>query len=156
MAEFLHRSLTEEDTTALARELSKLAVAGDVILLEGQIGAGKSFLCRQFIRALLGPNEEVPSPTFTLVQTYDGPECEIWHCDLYRLTHADDVFELGLEDAFDDAVSLIEWPDRLGADIPVSALWLRFSLGDNEGERMISLSSQNEKWSRWIAEKSST
>jgi len=81
---------------------------------------------RGFIRAKLGRSEDVPSPTFTLVQTYQTPQEEIWHCDLYRLTHPDEALELGLDDAFETAICLIEWPDRLGDTAPGDALHLSF------------------------------
>ena len=120
---------TEADTAALGVRLACVAQAGDVILLSGPIGAGKSHLARAFIRARLGDNEEVPSPTFTLVQVYgdagNGPGTEIWHADLYRLTHPDEVWELGLDDAFARAICRVEWPDRLGAHAPPGALSLR-------------------------------
>jgi tRNA threonylcarbamoyladenosine biosynthesis protein TsaE len=116
---------TEADTAALGVRLAGLARPGDCILLEGPIGAGKSSLARAFIRARLGREEEVPSPTFTLVQTYDAGGVEIWHADLYRLTHPDEVWELGLEDAFQTGICLVEWPDRLGPHVPEGALRLR-------------------------------
>jgi tRNA threonylcarbamoyladenosine biosynthesis protein TsaE len=116
---------TEADTAALGVRLARLARAGDCILLEGPIGAGKSHLARSFIQARLGRLEEVPSPTFTLVQVYQAGEVEIWHADLYRLTHPDEVWELGLDDAFDHAITLVEWPDRLGQHLPDQALRLR-------------------------------
>jgi tRNA threonylcarbamoyladenosine biosynthesis protein TsaE len=116
---------TEADTAALGVRLAGMARPGDCILLEGPIGAGKSCLARAFIRARLGREEEVPSPTFTLVQTYDAGGAEIWHADLYRLTHPDEVWELGLDDAFQTAICLVEWPDRLGAHVPEGALRLR-------------------------------
>lgn len=125
---------TEADTTALGQRLAAVARPGDVILLEGPIGAGKSHLARAFIRARRGAAEEVPSPTFTLVQVYgDGPD-EIWHADLYRLTHPDEVWELGLDDAFARAICLVEWPDRLGAHQPEGALHLRLE-ASGEGRR---------------------
>jgi tRNA threonylcarbamoyl adenosine modification protein YjeE len=114
----------EADTTHLGQALAQLLGAGDCVLLEGNIGAGKSHLARALIRALRDPDEEVPSPTFTLVQTYPGAP-DIWHADLYRLTHPDEVHELGLEAAFDDAICLIEWPDRLGAYAPKNPIRLR-------------------------------
>jgi tRNA threonylcarbamoyladenosine biosynthesis protein TsaE len=114
-----------EATEALGARLAARARPGDVILLEGPIGAGKSCLARAFIRTRLGREEEVPSPTFTLVQVYEAEGVEIWHADLYRLTHPDEVWELGLDDAFSTAICLVEWPDRLGAHVPPDALHLK-------------------------------
>lgn len=125
-----------EATEALGKRLATLARAGDVILLEGPIGAGKSCLARAFIRARLGREEEVPSPTFTLVQVYEAEGVEIWHADLYRLSHPDEVWELGLDDAFLSAICLVEWPDRLGAHQPPGALRIRLEAA-GEGRRAI-------------------
>jgi tRNA threonylcarbamoyladenosine biosynthesis protein TsaE len=117
----------EADTTALAAQIAPLLQAGDTLLLEGDIGAGKSAFARALIRNRLGRMEDVPSPTFTLVQTYETPTVDIWHCDLYRLSHPDDALELGLDDAFENAICLVEWPDRLGAAAPENALKLTFT-----------------------------
>lgn len=114
-------------TTELATRMAPLLKIGDCILLQGAIGAGKTAFARALIRARLGRQEDVPSPTFTLVQTYDDPKGDIWHCDLYRLTHPDEALELGLIDALDSAICLIEWPDRLGSDQPKNAARLSFS-----------------------------
>ena len=119
-----------EATEALARRLAPRLRAGDVLLLEGQIGAGKTHFARALIHAL-GVAEDVPSPTFTLVQTYESPDFDIWHADLYRLSHPDEAVELGLTEAFETALCLVEWPEKLGKDTPESALTLRFSI---EGE----------------------
>ena len=127
---------TAAETEALGRRLAALARPGDAILLEGPIGAGKSCLARAFIRARLGEAEEVPSPTFTLVQVYDADGTEIWHADLYRLTHPDEVWELGLDQAFDAAICLVEWPDRLGSHAPPNALTLRLD-GMGEGRQAV-------------------
>lgn len=115
-----------EATEALAQRLALQMGAGDVILLEGEIGAGKTHFARALIHAL-GVREDVPSPTFTLVQTYEGPGFDIWHADLFRFTHPDEAVELGLLDAFETALCLVEWPQRLGMDRPKQALTLRFS-----------------------------
>lgn len=117
----------ELTNTALATRMAPLLQIGDCILLEGEIGAGKTAFARALIRARLGRQEDVPSPTFTLVQTYDDPAGDIWHCDLYRLTHPDEALELGLVEAFDTAICLIEWPDRLGSNQPGNAARLLFS-----------------------------
>ena len=123
-----HRSLPlETDTIAFATMLAPLLVPGDTLLLEGPIGAGKSAFARALIRARLDRMEDVPSPTFTLVQTYEHADGDIWHCDLYRLTHPDEALELGLDEAFATAICLIEWPDRLGSNAPDDALLLRFA-----------------------------
>ncbi len=121
----------EAATAALAGRIAPFLRAGDTLLLEGDIGAGKTTFARALIRARLGREEDVPSPTFTLVQTYEDPEAEIWHCDLYRLTSPDEILELGLDAAFDGGICLIEWPDRLCSAIPSGALRLTLSL---EGE----------------------
>ena len=131
---------SEEDTADLGRWLSTRLEAGDCLLLEGPIGAGKSHLARAFIRARLGRMEDVPSPTFTLVQTYQA-DVEIWHADLYRLSHPDDVAELGLEDAFPHAICLIEWPDRLGRLTPANAI--RIVLSPSGDGRLVTLTAPN-------------
>lgn len=122
---------TETDTANFAAKMADCLTPGDTLLLEGEIGAGKSAFARAVIRHLAGAEIEVPSPTFTLVQTYELPTAEVWHCDLYRLTHPDDVLELGLDEAFETAICLIEWPDRLGTDAPDGALTLQFAAQQN-------------------------
>ena len=113
-------------TDRLGAWLADRLRAGDCLLLSGPIGAGKSHLARALIRARLGRFEDVPSPTFTLVQTYQA-DVEIWHADLYRLSHPDEVLELGLDEAFSTAICLIEWPDRLGKLAPKNAVLVTLS-----------------------------
>lgn len=116
-------------TEALARHLAPLLRAGDLLLLAGDIGAGKTHFARALILARLAhagaAPEDVPSPTFTLVQCYQAGDLEIWHADLYRLGASDEIVELGLEAAFETALCLIEWPERLGPLVPPEALHLR-------------------------------
>ena len=102
----------ENATMALGAWLAPQLRAGDVVLLKGDLGAGKTTWARGFIRALIGA-VEVPSPTYTLVQTYTAPDFEVWHFDLYRLKQEQDVWELGIEDALYNGVCLIEWPERI-------------------------------------------
>jgi tRNA threonylcarbamoyladenosine biosynthesis protein TsaE len=109
-------------TAALAGRLAPLARVGDVVALSGALGSGKTTFARAFIAARAGRALEVPSPTFTLVQTYELPDGPIWHFDLYRLERPDDAVELGIDEAFAQAISLIEWPERLGALLPAERL----------------------------------
>ncbi|OUD09714.1 tRNA (adenosine(37)-N6)-threonylcarbamoyltransferase complex ATPase subunit type 1 TsaE [Marivivens niveibacter] len=120
---------TETDTVIFAQKIASILGAGETILLEGDIGAGKTAFSRAVIRARLGYEEDVPSPTFTLVQTYED-DPDIWHFDLYRLSHPDEAIELGIDEAFETAICLIEWPDRLGDLAPQDALVLKLSAGD--------------------------
>lgn len=121
-------------TTRLGAWFAHHADAGTVLLLSGPIGAGKTHFCRSFLRALLGPETDVPSPTFTLVQTYEAEDVEIWHADLYRLGHPDEVIELGLEAAFSTAICLVEWPDRLGDLMPPDAISIALAT-EGDGRR---------------------
>ena len=109
-------------TEAMAASVATLARTGDVILLEGELGAGKSAFARAFLRAATDdPTLEVPSPTFTLVQSYDTRIGTVHHYDLWRLNGPAGLTELGWEEARDGIV-LVEWPDRLGTLWPADAL----------------------------------
>ncbi|MEL6689523.1 MAG: tRNA (adenosine(37)-N6)-threonylcarbamoyltransferase complex ATPase subunit type 1 TsaE [Pseudomonadota bacterium] len=125
-----------DHTQRLAAAVAASATAGDCFLLEGPVGAGKTAFSRAFVQSALGRAEDVPSPTFTLVQTYEAPDFEIWHCDLYRLTSADELIELGLDEAFATAVTLIEWPDRMGDLAPANAQRLTFEVVDENARRL--------------------
>ena len=109
-------------TLALGQRLGAQMEAGDVVCLWGDLGAGKTTLARGAIEAWTGQAEDAPSPTYTLVQTYEGPRGELWHVDLYRLKRPEDAWELGLEDAFAAAACLIEWPERLQGQLPANRL----------------------------------
>jgi tRNA threonylcarbamoyladenosine biosynthesis protein TsaE len=124
-------------TERLAQALAARARTGDVVALWGGLGAGKTTFARAFIHARPGGGAvaEVPSPTFTLVQVYELGEVPVWHFDLYRLSKAEDAWELGIEEAFTDAISLIEWPDRLGPLLPATRLDLHLSANENPNAR---------------------
>ena len=126
------------ETERLAQRLAPHAAPGDVIGLRGALGSGKTAFARAFIRARLGRSkEEVPSPTFTLVQLYEHAAGTIWHFDLYRLSAAEDAYELGVEDAFSGAISLIEWPEKLSDLMPDDWLEVRLAPSEDEGARCV-------------------
>jgi tRNA threonylcarbamoyladenosine biosynthesis protein TsaE len=132
----------EEATAALAARIAALARPGDVIALRGELGAGKTAFARAFIRARAhgsGEGETVPSPTFTLVQIYEIGEVPVWHFDAYRLRDPDEAWELGIEDAFRDGISLIEWPERLGTLLPDRRLQIILSDSDLPNARRAAL-----------------
>lgn len=114
-------------TQALGARLAAHAKPGDVIALLGDLGAGKTTLARGFVQAWTGVAEDTPSPTFTLLQTYDGPRGAVWHMDLYRLRAPEDAEELDVEQGFAHAVCLIEWPQRLGSLLPSARLDLHLA-----------------------------
>lgn len=144
---------TEADTRALAAALASMLQPGTLVALTGDLGAGKSTFARAFIRAALADETaEVPSPTFTLVQTYELADGrEIWHADLYRLGDPEDVFELGIEEALATAVCLIEWPDRMPEEWWAEALELDFGIRA-EGERRVVFRGDAGRWSALEAE----
>ncbi len=117
-----------------------MARRGDILALQGDLGAGKTVFARAFVRALCGPETEVPSPTFTLVQIYDSAVGQIFHFDLYRLEHAEEALELGLDEAFADGICLIEWPERLGHLLPADCLTLTLTYGTAEQDRTLDIS----------------
>jgi len=132
-----------EATRLIANQLSATLKTGDIITFEGTLGAGKTEFCRALIHAI-GYHEDVPSPTFSLLQTYepelvDQQKPAIWHFDLYRLENSEDVLELGIEDGFDTAITLIEWPDKMGSYLPDGHLKIMLFMGDDEGSRNIKI-----------------
>lgn len=117
-------------TERLAARLAPLLRRGDALALKGELGAGKTAFARGLIRSLCIQQEDVPSPTFTLLQTYDAPHFAIYHFDLYRLENGTELRELGWDDALADGVTIVEWPERAGSRLPATALTLHFDLKD--------------------------
>jgi len=142
----------ETATQALAKSLAVLAHSGEQLALIGDLGAGKTVFARAFVRALCGADTEVPSPTFTLVQTYDAIDGrELFHFDLYRLEKPDEALELNIDDAFADGISLIEWPERLGSFLPPNHLELALNYGDTESQRRAVITAGN-NWAERLRE----
>lgn len=140
-----------EAASALAAEIAPMLQPGDTILLEGEIGAGKTHFARALIQTRLravGITEDVPSPTFTLVQTYVDTITEIWHADLYRLTDVQEVHELGLEDAFLTAICLVEWPEKLDDIRPAAALTIRFEHCADNDTRRLKFEATSDRWKK--------
>lgn len=140
MLEFICPNI--EATEALAQKFADQAKTGDVFALFGTLGMGKSVFARAFIKHLTQA-EEVPSPTFTLLQTYDAPDFEIYHYDLYRLKSAEEIFELNMEEAMACGVCLIEWPEKMGGYLPRNCLKVNITPCGNG--RKITLESRDEQ-----------
>ena len=125
---------SEAETAALGRRIGALLRVGDFVTLAGALGAGKTVFARGLIRRFLA-DEEVPSPTFMLVQTYQTPKFQIAHVDLYRVKSPREIRELGLDEALERGAVLIEWPDRIGVELPADRLDIILEGGEEENER---------------------
>ena len=132
---------TEEDTKRLAEKTASIVQKGDIFALYGTLGAGKSTFSRYFIQSLCDA-EDVPSPTFTLVQTYETPNFDIYHYDMYRLKHAEEAYELGVEDAFYQGVSLIEWPENISEILPRHIWKIEISIKNNVRHFLITVTDE--------------
>ncbi len=135
-----HTLNTEEETKAIAHKIASTLKAGDVIALTGDLGAGKTFLAREIIRFFCGADLMVPSPTFTLLQIYETKPFNIYHYDLYRLKSADEIYDLGIEEAFDNNICLIEWPEIIAQLLPSSTIHINLELQNNI--RLLTLDNQ--------------
>lgn len=132
MTEGVNHSASEEETAALAVALAPSLRRGAVLCLWGDLGMGKSVFARALIRALAGdPALDVPSPTYTLVQDYETPRGPLYHCDLYRLSAPEEVYELGWEEMLAHGIAVVEWPERLGGILPARRTDIRIAAGDN-------------------------
>lgn len=148
------KSKSEHDTSQIARMLLDYLKPGDCLLLVGPVGVGKSFFARALIQAQMqrdGQTEDVPSPTFTLIQEYETSLGRFCHADLYRLGDPSELDELGLPSYFSDAICLIEWPEKLGSYRPERNLLVKMSLGRAVESREIEFLPSGEGWS-WISQ----
>ena len=139
---FEYFSPDEASTVIFGKKLAQMAKQGDIFALFGTLGMGKSVLARAFIQSLTGA-EEVPSPTFTLVQSYDAPDFEIFHYDLYRIKSPEEIFEIGMEEAVYQGVSLIEWPEMMGGYLPRNCF--RVEITPQKDGRKITISTASEE-----------
>lgn len=132
-------NLPDEAATArLGQALAAELRPGEAVCLSGPLGAGKSTLARALVRALTSATEEVPSPTFTLVQFYEGPRLRVAHFDLYRLSNPDEAYEIGLDEALDDGAAIIEWPERLEGRLPADRLDVEIAMaGEGRSARLV-------------------
>ncbi len=122
------KNVTLDKLSDIAQRLAAQLNPGMCMCLWGDLGAGKSTLSRLIIRSLNPEITDVPSPTFTLMQQYETARGELWHCDLYRLKYPDEIIEMGLEDAIHDAITLIEWPEKMGPHLPANRLDIRMTI----------------------------
>ncbi|TAH32261.1 MAG: tRNA (adenosine(37)-N6)-threonylcarbamoyltransferase complex ATPase subunit type 1 TsaE [Alphaproteobacteria bacterium] len=139
---FSNLSLAELES--LAARLGAILRAGDTIGLSGDLGAGKSTFTRALLRAL-GITEDIPSPTFTLVQSYETPKGAVYHADLYRLNDPRALYEIGLLDDMDANIRIVEWAEKAGGMLPDNALWLKLDFTDNTEQRNLT-ASFNQDW----------
>lgn len=121
---------TEQDTKRLAEGFALIAQKGDIFALYGTLGVGKSTFSRYFIQCLADV-QDVPSPTFTLVQMYETSGFDIFHYDMYRLKHEDEAYELGIEETFYQGVNLIEWPEKIKGLLPKNIWEIKIFIEDN-------------------------
>ncbi len=124
----------EAATQALGRAIAVRLQPGEAVCLSGPLGAGKSTLARALVRALTRPDEDVHSPTFTLVQFYEGARLHVAHFDLYRLSSPDEAYEIGLDEALDQGAAVIEWPQRLEGRLPPDRLDVEIAPSEDDAD----------------------
>lgn len=139
MKQKIIKNCSLEGINALAIDIAKQLKPMSIICLRGDLGAGKTTFSKYLINALLEDAQEITSPTFNLVHTYDSKIGKIWHFDLYRLKNIDEIYELGIEDAFSSGISIIEWPEIIEDLLPENAINIYLSFSEEEGFRDIEI-----------------
>jgi tRNA threonylcarbamoyladenosine biosynthesis protein TsaE len=135
----LKKALLKDESASMtfAYSLACKLQRGTILALYGDLGSGKTFICREIIRSLIGPEAKVTSPTFNLLKVYEGRDIEIYHFDLYRLKSIEESYELGIEEAFsDNNICLIEWPEIIEPILPKDAIKLKIEIL-KDGSRLI-------------------
>lgn len=127
----IFHNVTLDQMAQLANQLAPQLRTGISICLWGDLGAGKTTFARYLLKAMDPSLQEVPSPTFTLIQHYPTPQGEVWHCDLYRLKTSEEIYELGLEDAFYTSICLIEWPEKIQSLLPSNRVDISIEISSN-------------------------
>lgn len=131
----VRRLANEAETCACAAQVAKTLKPGDVVALEGALGAGKSVFARALMRALGVKDQAIPSPTFALIQTYEGEGCRVAHMDWYRLEHVEEIEALGVRDYFAPPwITIIEWPERAPELVPATAIRIRLQCVDDDDQ----------------------
>ncbi|WP_025897440.1 tRNA (adenosine(37)-N6)-threonylcarbamoyltransferase complex ATPase subunit type 1 TsaE [Sneathiella glossodoripedis] len=142
---------SEEETRNLAKDLSQLLKVGDIVRLDGTLGAGKTAFARALIQSLAEQDLEVPSPTFNLLLLYDTPAGMVYHYDFYRLEDPEEIWELDIDDAYDSGITIMEWAERLEDLAPQNALRIELVItGDLESSRVLQITG-DESWGRRLA-----
>ena len=150
MLDILYPLSSLQDTQTLAQKIARCLQPCDVVLLKGDLGAGKTTLAKKIITLLNPEITSIPSPTFTLSQTYDTPKGDVWHYDLYRLKGSEDVLELGIDEAFASGICLIEWPERLGnLRLPRALLNINLVIIGPDDQRQAELTLSDSWQQRW-------
>lgn len=129
---------SENEMICLGRQIADSLKPYDIITMRGDLGAGKTFLTRAIIRAICGDDTIVSSPTFNILQIYNAPKYSIYHYDLYRLKSQDEIYELGIEDALNGNITIIEWPEIIENTLPQSKININISC-DKKGSRKVNI-----------------
>ncbi len=129
--------VSEQESRDLAVKIAAHIKPGDILTFKGDLGAGKTFLCREIIKSICGQDTKVVSPTFNLLQTYEHDEYSIYHFDLYRLEHISEIYELGIEEAFAGHVCLIEWPELAQPILPKDTIQIDIHIVDHNKRKIL-------------------